>query len=435
MNRSHLKTNLTPLLTVIVTLLLLAPSLSIAQDTTCTLSGRVVDVDGNPIAGLPIAVQSIEISNDELWPMYTLDQIYTPRRVEHLLAAHATLPKSLTDEAGQFSITGLKPGPIQFLAQPAEPPADSVSLSDFHPNTVFAPDAEVLSIQIGAIIFYPYNQDEPPLGGITFAIEPGVHLENLEVTVQPRMRIRGQIVFADGTPLANARIEINVRRRDFDGTGTGGSGGAPWTDDAGYFMKYVDDPGFYTVAVEFQGLTAISEQFILEDGQRYDDLVLTFDSEPVPIEPTPDRAEPNRIGQWALNPANNHSYKRIHCESWDDAQAKAATEGAYLVAISDTAEQEWLVSIFGTAPYWIGLTDAVKEGEWGWTSGEPVTYTHWATHKLTNIDTGEADYVFTGLSPDGRWHKVGPQSPEWQMTRMAILEKESLPVKPSVEEK
>ena len=117
-----------------------------------------------------------------------------------------------------------------------------------------APDAEVLSIQIGAIIFYPYNQDEPPLGGITFAIEPGVHLENLEVTVRPRMRIRGQIVFADGTPLANARITISARRRDFDGTGTGGSGGAPWTDDAGYFMKYVDDPGFYTVAVEFQGL-------------------------------------------------------------------------------------------------------------------------------------------------------------------------------------
>ena len=88
---------------------------TIAQDITCTLSGRVVDVDGNPIAGLPIAVQSIEISNDELWPMYTLDQIYTPERVEHLLAAHAALPKSLTDEAGQFTITGIKPGPHSIL--------------------------------------------------------------------------------------------------------------------------------------------------------------------------------------------------------------------------------------------------------------------------------------------------------------------------------
>ncbi len=428
MNRSCFKRNLISLAAV-VALSLFALSHTIAQDATCTLSGRVIDAEGNPIAGLPIAVQSVEISNDDLWPMYIIEN------VEHVAAAYTALPKSQTDEAGQFSITDLKPGLMQFLAQPAKPPTDRVSLFGFSPSAIFAPDAEVLSIQIGAITFYPYNQDEPPLGGITFAIEPGIHLENVEVTVQPRMRIRGQIVFADGTPLTNARIRISARQRDFDGTGTGGSGGAPWTDDAGYFVKYVDEPGFYTVAVEFQGLTAISEQFILETGQRYDDLVLTFDSEPVPIEPTPDRAELDRAGQWVLNPANNHSYKRIHCDSWDDAQAKAVAEGTHLVSINDAAEQEWLRKVFGTAPYWIGLTDAAMKGEWRWTSGEPATYTHWATHKLTSIDSGDEDYVFTGLSSDSRWHKVGPQSLEWQMPRMAIIEKEILPVKPSAEEK
>lgn len=40
-----------------------------------------------------------------------------------------------------------------------------------------------------------------------------------------------------------------------------------------------------------------------------------------------------------------------------------------------------------------------------------------------------------GLSPDGKWHKVGPQSPEWQMPRMAILEQEDLPAESSAEEK
>ena len=428
MNRSLFKLNLISL-AAIVALSSLASSHSIAQDTTCTLSGRVVDVDGHPIAGLLIAIQSIEISNDELWPMYIIEN------VENVAAAYTALPKSQTDEAGQFSITDLKPGLMQLLAQPAKPPPDRVSLFGFSTSTIFAPDAEVLSIQIGAITFYPYNQDEPPLGGITFAIEPGVDIENVEVVVQPRMGIRGQIVFVDGTPLANARITISARRRNFDGSGTGRSGGAPWTDDAGYFVQYVDDPGFYTVAVEFQGLRAISEQFILEAGQRYDDLVLTFDSEPVPIEPTPDRTEPDRVGQWALNPANNHSYKRIHCESWDDAQAKAAVEGAHLVSINDAAEQEWLRKVFGTAPCWIGLTDAANEGEWRWTSGELVTYTHWAPHELTSANSGDEDYVFMGLSPDGRWHKVGPQSLEWQMPRMAILEQEDLPTKPSAEDK
>ena len=424
MNRSHLRSNLTPFLVATITLLLLASSHTIAQDTTCTLSGRVVDVEGNPIASLSIVIQPFAIVDGRMESSFLLK--------EFMPEAYAPLIKSQTDEAGRFSVTGVKPGPIQFVAQPAHLPVDGMLSPDLYD---LAPDADVLSIEIGAMTFYPPYEKHPPFGGITFGIEPSTHLENVEVTVKPRMRIRGQILFADGTPLASAEIHTNVRQRDFDGTGTGSSTGGSQTDSAGYFVKYVDNPGFYTVAVEFQGLSATSEQLTLETEQRYDDLVLTFDSEPVPIVPIPDRVEPDSGGQWVLNPANNHSYKRVHCESWDDAQAKAVAEGAHLVAINDAAEQEWLVSIFGTAPYWIGLTDVAKEGEWGWTSGEPATYTHWAVHKLIDADRGEEDYVFMGLSPDGRWHKVGPQSPEWKMTRMAILENEISPAKPSAEEK
>ncbi len=424
MNRSHLRSNLTPFLVATITLLLLASSHTIAQDTTCTLSGRVVDVEGNPIASLSIVIQPFAIVDGRMESAFLLK--------EFMPEAYVPLIKSQTDEAGRFSVTGVKPGPIQFVAQPAHLPVDGM----LSPNLYdLAPDADVLSIDIGAMTFYPPYEKHPPFGGITFGIEPSTHLENVEVTVKPRMRIRGQIVFADGTPLASAEIRTNVRRRDFDGTGTGSSSGGSQTDSAGYFVKYVDEPGFYTVAVEFQGLSATSEQLTLETEQRYDDLVLTFDSEPVPIDPTPDRVELESVGQWVLNPVNNHSYKRIHCESWDDAQAKATAEGAHLVSINDAAEQAWLVRVFGTAPYWIGLTDVAKEGEWGWTNGEPATYTHWATHKLMDADRGEEDYVFMGLSPDGRWHKVGPQSPEWKMTRMAILEKEVLPTKPPVGEK
>ncbi len=424
MNPSHLKPNLALLLTAIVILLLLAPSLSIAQDTTCTLSGRVVDVEGNPIASLSIVIQPFAIVDGRMESAFLLK--------EFMPEAYVPLIKSQTDEAGRFSVTGVKPGPIQFVAQPAHLPVDGMLSPDLYD---LAPDADVLSIEIGAMTFYPPYEKHPPFGGITFGIEPSTHLENVEVTVKPRMRIRGQIVFADGTPLANARIGTSMRRRSLDGRGTGSSSGGSRTDDAGYFVEYVDEPGFYTVAVEFQGLSATSEQLTLETEQRYDDLVLRFDSESVPIVPIPDRVEPDSGGQWVLNPANNHSYKRVHYKSWDDAQAKAVAEGAHLVSINDAAEQRWLVSIFGTAPYWIGLTDVVKEGEWGWTSGEPATYTHWAVHKLIDADRGEEDYVFMGLSPDGRWHKVGPQSPEWKMTRMAILEKEVLPAKPAVEEK
>ncbi len=425
MNRSHLRSNLTLLLTATFTLLLFSSSLVIAQDTTCTLSGRVVDVEGNPIANMPIAIQPFAIVDGRMQSAHLLK--------EFIPEAYVPLLNSQTDEVGRFSVTGIKPGPIQFAAQPAPPPDGwMLQPDDLH---YLEPDAEVLSIKMGAITFYPHNEKHPPFGGITFGIEPGAHIENIKVTAKPRMRIRGRIVFADGAPLANAKIRTKFQRRHLDGMGTGTSSGGSRTDDAGYFVKYVDDPGLYTVAVDFQELTAASEQFILEAGQRYDDLVLTFDSESIAIDLIPDRAELSRSEQWALNPANNNSYKRIHCESWEDAQAQAITEGAHLVTINDAAEQAWLVSIFGTAPYWIGLINVEKEGKWEWTSGEPVTYTNWAFHKLTAPDRGEENYVFMGLSPDGRWHKVGPQSSEWQMPRMAILEKEVLPTKPSEEEK
>ena len=58
-----------------------------------------------------------------------------------------------------------------------------------------------LSIKIGLAIAYQNKKSHP--GGITFAIEPGAHLENVEVKVRLRMRVRGQIVFPDGNPLAN----------------------------------------------------------------------------------------------------------------------------------------------------------------------------------------------------------------------------------------
>ncbi len=422
MNRSHLRSNLT-LLATIVALSLLTSSHIIAQDATCTLSGRVVDVEGNPIAGLSIEIQPFVIDDGELLRAFRLKKL--------MPEAYALPLKSQTDEAGRFSVTGIKTGLIQFVAQPPPLPDDVLQLPDFVSDDLFAPDAEVLSIEIGAITFYPPDDKHPPWGGITFGIEPGAHLENVEVTVKPRMRIGGRIVFVDGTPLVNAQVERHVQQRDFDGMGTSSSGSASQTDDAGYFVEYVDEPGFYTIAVEFQGLSATSEQFILEAGERHDGLVLRFDSTPVPIDPV---TEPDGDGPWMVNPVNDHNYKHVYCESWDDAQAKAIDEGAHLVAINDAAEQVWLAKIFGTAPYWIGLTGAAKVGEWGWTSGEPVIYTNWATHKLINANRGEEDYVFMGFSSDGRWHKVGPESPEWRIPPMAILEKEVLPAKSSVEE-
>ena len=400
----------------IISSLLLAPSLGAAQEATTTLSGRVLDVDGNPIPGFLIAVQYVEVSENIVWLTHLFEED------EHVLGAYAALPRSITDDTGRFTFSDIIPGLVQFIAQPAHLPPDEPLPPDFDLD-IFAPDSEILSIKRGAITFYPYNQEPPPFGGITFSVESGAYLQNLEVRARPRMRIRAQVVFSDGTPLPDAEVQIDVRQQDFDGSGFGSTGGAPRTDDEGFFIHYVDEPGFYTVAVEFQGLSASSMRFALEDGERRDDLVLSFDSEPVPVEPTPSRAEPEPEGEWVVNPENGHSYKVIQCENPEDARAKAVSEGAHLVSINDAAEQKWLVSIFGSAPYWIGLTDVEKEGEWRWTNGGAVSYTNWAPIEPMDADWGDEDYVFMGLSPDGKWYDVGPASPTWRMTQMAIIEK------------
>ena len=390
-------------------------------------SGRVVDTDGNPIAGFPIAVGPLMSIDGKIMPMFSFDG--------HDEGALTSTYKSDTDDEGRFSISDIKPGPVQFMPRPnyvrrSYMPPDGKN-QEFVADAIL--DAEVVSIDIGVMTFYAGGQQQAPFSGITFTVEPGSHLENIEIVVRLRMRFSGKIVFADGSPLANARVQANIRQRDFDGTGSGSRDESAQTDSTGFFAVYVDEPGFYSVAVAFQGLSAISEQFALVAGQRRDGLVIRLDSQPIPIEPNPNAAiSPDRDGAWVINPENGNAYRSIHCESWEDAQAQAITEDAYLVSINDASEQRWLVNVFGTTPYWIGLTDVAEEGEWRWESGEPITYTNWAPNEPTDAKPGEDDYVFMGLGPDGNWFNVGPENPQWRLTRMAIIERQNLAPTPHI---
>ena len=75
----------------------------------------------------------------------------------------------------------------------------------------------------------------------------------------------------------------------------------------------------------------------------------------------------------------------------------------------------------------------VRPSGTNWTSGEPITYTNWARGEPMDTFSIEEDYVL--MEAAGKWFDVGPESPEWQMTGMAIIEKDSSPVKTSVKEK
>ena len=337
------------------------------------------------------------------------------------------------------------------------------------------PDDQIVSIKIGDITIY--QDRHPPFGGITFSVNPGIHLKNIEVTVRPRMRIRARVVFKDGKPLTNASVRLLVQSN-----GTSSSGIT--TDLEGYFVYYLDDDDIetpYIVSVKYKGLSAKSERFQLEENGRYDDLVLALDGnapatvatqsarpreslpnilrkltgtpkpseKPARVQPSAQQARVStsssktssteirpsvpaekmqRSGKkntWAVNPVNGHAYKKIRCGSLKDAKNRAAAEGAYLVAINDAAEQKWLLGLFGNHLYWIGLSDAEKEGEWVWQDGEPLTYTNWGdkhSFPRSTLSPEEKDSaVMTFVN--GQWHAVGPGDLLWRMTKLAILEK------------
>ncbi|RKU09642.1 hypothetical protein C6503_21040 [Candidatus Poribacteria bacterium] len=432
---------------IVVSLVLTAWIPCVAQEETATLSGIVVDTEGKPIPGFTI----------NLSPVFQMSE---------------------ADENGAFTFTNVPLGPVQIMIPPQQFGENE------EPSFNLEPDDELVSIKIGDITLYQGRR--PPFGGIRFAVKPGSHFKNIEVTVRPRMRIRARVVFKDQKPLINASISQVIR-----GGGGSLSGGAT-TDSEGYFIHYVDnnnEPARYTVAVKYKGLSAKSEPFDIETGGRYDDLVLTLDGEsPPPATPTQskqskeslpnllrkltggstpaDKPTPNQTapraptrveveqGQvkprvtrttttttnrqtrrppwekdaWAVNPANGHAYKKIRCRNLNDAKDRAAAEGAYLVAINDEAEQKWLLGLFGNHLYWIGLSDGEKEGEWVWESGEPLIYTNWgAKHSFprsTLSPERKNNAVMTFVN--GQWHAVGPGDLLWRMTKMAILEKEDV---------
>ena len=451
---------------MMATLLISFVSMGVAQEDTGTVTGRVVDLDGKPVTELPIFIAPLDDDGDG-----NMSPVFLPNE-------HAQLRRARTDREGRFSITDVPSGPVYVDALPYDIdtrlPKDFENIVDeftsrdwteLTQNDIdafvssnfgmdpgdFAPDVEILSLRIRGITLYPrHDYDE-----IAFGLQSGAHLKDVKVTVQPRMRVRGRILFKDGTPLANTRVRVHTHYRNVDGTGSGSGGGDLWTNAEGYFTRYIDeknDAAFYTFSFEYQNLSVEADPIRLDPGDRFDGLTLTFDSAPIPPKRPPQKTETDAFELsppvsespsiptssyevWVVNPENGHAYKRVHCETRDAAIAQATEEKAHLVVINDAAEQAWLEAVFGHKFYWIGLKRVPATGAlskrtkewWQWDNDEPITYANWVTNDFfaESLDASERDYVVMTL-PNGKWYAVSPESVIWRMTKMAILEKDGL---------
>ncbi len=464
MKFSNSKRHVLLLLMVIVALFIGFISHTVAQEDTGTVTGRVIDLDGNPVVGLQIFIAPLDLDPDgHMWTVFLPDE-------------HAQLRRAYTDREGRFSVTDVPSGPVYISALPddidkrlpkdferivdeftsrdwtkiTEDDIDAFYSSNFGMHLDdFEPDVEILFIRVRRFTLYPRTDYDQ----IAFGVKSGAHIKDVEVIVQPRMRVRGRVLFKDGTPLTNTRVDLRAPSRDVDGSGSGGASGDLWVDTEGYFVLYIDeknDPAFYTFSVEYQDLSTEVEPIRLDPGDRFDGLTLTFDSEPIPPKrpsqkteidepelssppPVPEpSSRPMSRDVWVVNPENGHAYKRIHCETRDDAIAQATKEKAHLVSINNEAEQAWLEAVFGRKFYWIGLRRVPATGQlakrakewWQWDNGDSITYANWLPNEFFSeaLDASKRDYVVMTL-PDGKWYPVSPDSVIWGMTEMAILEK------------
>ena len=407
MTRLHFRQSSIALLVVILVLTFTISWNVTAQKTLSSLSGRVIDADSKRVAGLKLAVKPVKINRGY---------------EEGPLAPISSWPSAVTDKEGGFSITNINPVSSRVVMFPEH-----------------GADYEIMFLELGDITVYStaFHPNFPTwFGKPTIAIEPGEHLENVVVNVKkPRMRISGRVVLPDGTPLANKQIYLKVshRRRDtylfFFSSGGGGGGGSSGrlvkTDSEGYFVSYAPDSvEEYMVSVKYEGVSAKTRWFRMKKGQRKDNLKLTltgFEKHNL----NRSNREKARQAVWVVNPENRHAYRKIECESWDDARAKAHAENAYLVAINDKAEQKWLESLYSEkAFFWIGLQVPENEVGWQWNSGEPLVYANWGpSGKPDNITSTQSQVPIALVFSTKKWMAIDSKSPLSPMVKQAILEK------------
>ena len=398
------------------------------SDSTATFSGRLLDVNGKPISGHIVTLYPVEMSDSG-------SVFYEP------ITAIAASPEFLTartNRNGTFAFTDdINPGMIRlgllpptFLKNIRKP---GVKESDLKL------EYQLVSVKIGVMTFY--GDDHGP-GSTTFSLQTGRRIQNAIVVARPEMWFQGRIVLADRKPLANATVMFKVQSREQGKSGSARYGDRLLVTDAKgnftYGLFYHSQPQFYKVSVDYQGLSAASGEFLIQGGTRYKGLVLTLngDSDAIPDDPKPPKPPrmpgtmplPEKLTpeQWIVNPMNGHAYTKIICADLETAKDQAAAERAYLVTINDEDEQNWLSGVFGNELYWIGLHKTEKAEQWQWDNGEPLIYTNWGPKdRFPNhiLSTGEKHAAVMSFV-DGEWHAVASDDLFWNVTKMALLEKD-----------
>lgn len=115
-----------------------------------------------------------------------------------------------------------------------------------------------------------------------------------------------------------------------------------------------------------------------------------------------------------INPGTGKSYQRLTPVGRQFAESYAATFGYKLASVHSGVENEWIRRTLlmnapgqSQSPAWLSLNDVASEGNFVWTDGKPVNYTHWAPGEPNNAGGNEDGTI---LSTNGLWNDLGVTS-------------------------
>ncbi len=442
-----------------------------SEEKTSSLAGHITNSDGKPITDIPIVLIYVTVDENGINTKYSSKYypffVQLPRPPsekneilpdEEELRKYPPYIKTKTNSKGEFTFADIAAGNVQLLVLPKLLPGKEMSKPvPGNPSHFAYP--KIQYVKIGEVSFYPQQFSVfPVIGAVTLGVAPGINFENIELRVNNPLNIRGRIVDKDGTPLADTTFRINIGQLNLDeNIEPHSSRSVPIeTDNDGFFNQPVLFSGIYAISVNYRGFTAISPPLLINGEIHYGVMDFTLNGNLSEVEELQTDTDigyhqhplSQKNSHWIMNPTNGHIYKRINCESREDAATKAAEENAYLVTITNEAEQIWLESVFGSDSYWIGITDIEKEGKWQWDNGEKSKYTNWLESddsssktpgllrffgfkdEKEKMEKEKNDFaIMTRHEYFMKWRTVDINHSEKGYTRIAVIEKPSNKIK------
>ena len=146
-NRNTLRKSFIVIIAMVIILILNITKHTAAEDSSTSLSGRVVNEHGQPVPDIHIAIKPVQIG----------ENVELKQRIHFLI-----WPRVVTGSDGSFSFKNIDPVSSQLVIFPEH-----------------GSDLEIQSIEIGNLTFYSiaFRQAmQTWFGKLTFAVEPGEHL-------------------------------------------------------------------------------------------------------------------------------------------------------------------------------------------------------------------------------------------------------------------